>query len=148
MNDVPNIARASGLESQFAATHISAALQEHSQAWFRAHTAYSNAAQKIMSTWTKCRHDDASAAISTFQRIFSGKNGGDITAAYKDWFAGSAKRLTAEISNARQESLRLTEIGRQSMRALSLNEAGRMQATGLAVTNFTTSASDTRSNAA
>jgi hypothetical protein len=112
-------------------------LQEQSGAWLRAQSAFIDATQTMMSAWRKCRQDDVEATLTTIQKVMGSKNGADVAAAYNEWLAGSMDRVKVELSDAQDEANRLAAIGQQSMRALSLNEAGRIQATGLAVANST-----------
>ena len=135
MNKASNTGPGRGLDLPIAMTDVSEALREQSSAWFNAQIAFADATQRMMATWAKCRQEDAQAALQAFQRVVACRDGGNVAAAYNDWLTGNMDRIKVEFSDAREEGLRLAAIGQQSMRALSLNEAGRIRATGASVAN-------------
>ena len=110
-------------------TDISEALREQSSAWLKAQSSIADAMQSMMSSWVQWRQEDAQAALQALQQIATSRDPAGVVSAYSAWFTGTVERRKIELGSAKEEALRLASIGQQSMRSLSLNEAGRLRAT-------------------
>jgi hypothetical protein len=116
-------------EPFFNGTDMSQALREQSSAWLKAQSTIADAMQSMMSSWVQWRQEDAQAALQALQQIATSRDPAGVVSAYSAWFAGTVERRKIELGSAKDEALRLATIGQQSMRSLSLNEAGRLRAT-------------------
>jgi hypothetical protein len=71
-----------------------------------------------MVAWTKRRQEAMEASSRTFHAICGCKDAGAMTIAYAEWLTNSMNRIFADVNDARDEALRLAEIGRKSVAAL------------------------------
>ncbi len=133
--------------SAFDMTDMSEALGDQSNAWLNAQSSVAGAMQGMMTSWTRWRQEDAHAAIKTWQQIASSKDAASVTSAYSEWIAGVIDRRKREFESATDEAMRLATVSQQSMRSLSLNEAGRLRATGLAMADSKSTTLNTHSEA-
>lgn len=135
-------------QTPFDMTDISAALREQSNAWLDAQSSAADAVQSMMSSWTRWRQEDIQAALRTWQQIASSKDAAGVASADSECIAGVIDRRKRELDSATQEAMRLATIGQQSLRSLSLNEAGRLTATGQAMADPKSTTHDARSASA
>jgi hypothetical protein len=73
--------------------------------------------QKIMAAWTKRRQEAMEASFRTFQAISACKDAGAMTTAYGEWLTNSMNRIFADMNGARDEAVRLAELGQKSVAA-------------------------------
>ena len=133
MNEKSEINSRWQTEPFLSGTDMSEALREQSSAWLKAQSSIANAMQSMMSAWLQWRQEDAQSALQALRQIATSRDPAGVVSAYSSWFADTVERRKIELSSAKDEALRLASIGQQSMRSLSLNEAGRLRATSGAV---------------
>ena len=74
---------------------------------------------KMLAAWTKRRHEASGSAFLTFEESCGCKNVGAATAAYGAWLTGSMDQLMADMIEVRDQALRLADLTRSPMVALS-----------------------------
>jgi hypothetical protein len=76
-----------------------------------------NETQNAMAAWMKRRQEAMEVGVRSFQAMCACKDPASFAAAYGEWFTTSLNLITAEMNDAREEALRLAEIGQKSMTA-------------------------------
>jgi hypothetical protein len=94
------------------------AVQVHMDAWFHEQAGLFDEMQKMMGAWMKRRQEAMEAAFRTFQRASNCKDAGALAACYGEWLTGNVNRIIADLDDARDEALRMGEIGQKSAAAL------------------------------
>ncbi len=74
--------------------------------------------QRTMAAWTKRRQEAMEANFRTFQAMGGCKDPGAMIAAYSEWLTNGMNRIFADMNDARDDALRLAEIGQKSIPAL------------------------------
>lgn len=103
----------------FVLPNLPATLQLQTQAWLEEQAELMEATQKMMAAWTKRRQEAIEASFRMIQSLYGCKDFGDAASLYSEWLGDSMKRVVADINEARDEALRLIEIGQKSLAAVS-----------------------------
>jgi hypothetical protein len=74
--------------------------------------------QKTIAAWTHRRQEAIESGFRTFQAICGCKDAAALTGVCGEWLNENMKRIFADISDAREQTLRLAEIGQKSATAL------------------------------
>jgi hypothetical protein len=79
--------------------------------------------RKMAAAWMKRRQEAMETGMQTFAAILGCRDPGAMAAICSEWVAGSMSRLMADINDARDQGIRLAEIGQKSAAALSRQRA-------------------------
>jgi hypothetical protein len=107
-----------GLSWPFMMPTMTDAAQLHLETWFKEQAALLGEMQKAWTAWLTRRQEAMEATSRTFQMMLGCRDIDAMAAAYGDWLTGSMDRLVADISDAREEGLRLADFGQKSLAAL------------------------------
>jgi hypothetical protein len=118
MSDQSNVEKGIGTAWPFVLPNVAETFQLEMRALLQEQAELLDQTQKIMAAWTKRRQEAIEANSRTFQAICGCKDAGAMTTAYREWLANSMNRTFADLNDARDEALRLAEIGRKSVAAL------------------------------
>lgn len=89
--------------------------------------------QKVTATWLKRRQEAMEAGTRTFEATCGCKDPGTMAAIYSEWLTDNMNRVLADVNDAREEGLRLAEIGQRSVGALFRQGAQIVSSTSKAV---------------
>jgi hypothetical protein len=87
--------------------------------WFEGQAEQLEEIRGMVAAWAKRRQDGVAAYVKLIQDLGSCRDFGAVTTAYGEWWDGAMKRVTADLNDARDETLRLAEIGQKSATAFS-----------------------------
>jgi len=118
VSDQSNVEKGLGTAWPFVFPNVAETFQFQMRAWLQEQAELLDETQKIMAAWTKRCQKAMEASSRTFQAICGCKDAGAMTTAYAEWLANSMNRIFADVNDARDEALRLAEIGRKSVAAL------------------------------
>ena len=118
MSDQSNVEKGFGTAWPFVLPNVAEAFQVQMRAWLQEQAELLDETQKIMAAWTKRRQEAMEASFRTFQAISGCKDAGAMTTAYREWLTNGMNRIFADVNAARDEALRLAEIGQKSVVAL------------------------------
>jgi hypothetical protein len=118
MSDQSNVEKGFGTAWPFVLPNVAETFQFQMRALLQEQAELLDQTQKIMAAWTKRRQEAIEANSRTFQAICGCKDAGAMTTAYREWLANSMNRTFADLNDARDEALRLAEIGQKSVAAL------------------------------
>jgi hypothetical protein len=118
MSDQSNVEKGFGTAWPFVLPNVAETFQFQMRAWLQEQAELLDETQQIMAAWTKRRQEAMDASFRTFQAISGCKDAGAMTTAYREWLANSMNRIFADLNDARDEALRLAEIGQKSVAAL------------------------------
>jgi hypothetical protein len=77
----------------------------------------------LMSAWMKRRHEALETGLQALQKMSATQDPATAARICADWMGGSFNRLLADMSDAREHSLRLMELGQKSYQTLLSNQA-------------------------
>ena len=117
MSDQTKTGKSTGPAWPFVSPDMAGTLQVQMQALLQEQAEFLDETQRAMAAWTKRRQDAMEANFRTFQAMGSCKDPAAMSAAYGEWLTNSMNRIFADMNDAREEALRLAEIGQKSMTA-------------------------------
>ena len=115
MSDQSNVEKGFGTAWPFVLPNVAETFQFQMRAWLQEQAELLDETQKIMAAWTKRRQEAVEASSRTFQAICGCKDAGAMTTAYAEWLTNSMNWIFGDVNDARDEALRLAEIGRKSV---------------------------------
>ncbi len=118
MSDQPKAGKTAGTPWPFVSGDVASTMQVQMQALLAEQAQFLDETQKIMAAWTKRRQEAMDANFRTFKAMGCCTDPAAMSAAYGDWLANSMNRIFADMDEARQEALKLAEMGQKSMTAL------------------------------
>jgi len=118
VSDHSKVEKGFGTAWPFVLPNVAETFQFQMRAWLEDQAELLDGTQKIMAAWTKRRLEAVEASSRTFQAIYGCKDAGAMSAAYAEWLTNSMNRIFADVNDARDEALRLAEIGRKSVAAV------------------------------
>jgi len=118
VSDQSKVEKSFGTAWPFVLPNVAETFQFQMRAWLQDQAELLDETQKIMAAWTKRRQDAVEASSRTFQAICGCKDAGAVITAYAEWLTSSMNRIFADMNDARDEALRLAEIGRKSVAAV------------------------------
>lgn len=118
MSDQSNVEKGFRTAWPFVLPNVAETFQFQMRALLQEQAELLDEAQKIMAAWTKRRQEAMEASFRTFQAISGCKDAGAMTTAYREWLTNSMNRSFADMNDARDDVLRLAEIGQKSVAAL------------------------------
>lgn len=74
--------------------------------------------RKMAAAWMKRRQEAMETGMQAFGAIAACRDPGTMAAICSEWFKGSMERLTTDMNDARDEGVRLAEIGQRSVMVL------------------------------
>jgi hypothetical protein len=114
VGDQSKVEKGFGTAWPFVLPNVAETFQFQMRAWLQDQAELLDGTQKIMAAWTKRRQEAVEASSRTFQAICGCKDADAMTIAYAEWLANSMNRIFTDVNGARDEALRLAEIGRKS----------------------------------
>ncbi|MGA7324807.1 MAG: hypothetical protein WBX25_10070 [Rhodomicrobium sp.] len=124
MSDQRKAGNTAGTPWPFVSGDVASTMQVQMQALLAEQAQFLDETQKIMAAWTKRRQEAMDANFRTFKAMGCCTDPAAMSAAYGDWLANSMNRIFADMDEARQEALKLAEMGQKSMTAL-LAQSGK-----------------------
>ena len=118
MSDQSNVEKGFGAAWPFVLPNVAETFQFQMRAWLQEQAELLDETQQIMAAWTKRRQEAMEASFRTFQAISGCKDAAEMTTAYREWLTSSMNRIFADVHVARDEALRLAEIGQKSVAVL------------------------------
>ncbi len=84
----------------------------------------------LMSCWMKRRQEALETGLQTFQKMAASRDPTEAAKACADWMGGSLNRILADVTDARERSVRMVELSQKTVQALSGQAAATMAAVG------------------
>jgi hypothetical protein len=84
----------------------------------------------LMSCWMKRRQEALESGLQAFQKMAASRDPTEAAKACADWMGGSLNRILADVTDARERSVRMVELSQKAVQALSGQAAATMAAVG------------------
>ena len=112
----------------FALPNVSPSVEAQSRAWLEGQAELVEHTQEMMAGWMKRRQEAVESLFHALRELNGCRDLTGAAAVYNEWLNGSMRRAMADMNEAREEGLKLIEIGQRSLAGLASREAQGGQA--------------------
>jgi len=90
----------------------------HASALLREQAELISISQEMVAAWARRRQEDLQAAIEVARQLGNSKDFAGVADAYSTWWKTAIERAQEDFAEARDDTVRLTEVGQRTIEAL------------------------------